>query len=123
MEPIFYTAALRNRITELRLQKDVSERQMSLDIGKSESYMGHISNGVSLPSVTELLNIISYFEMTPAEFFLPLTDRNLPLMQACEKLRKLDEKDIEIVTSVIERILTLYDEAEHKKCGINENRK
>ena len=111
MEPIFYTAALRNRITELRLQKDVSERQMSLDLGKSESYMGHISNGVSLPSVTELMNIISYFEMTPAEFFWPLTDQDLPLMQACEMLRKLDANDVELVTLFMQRMLDLYDEA------------
>lgn len=34
---------VRNRITELRLKKDVSEYQMSLDLGKNKSYIQGIS--------------------------------------------------------------------------------
>lgn len=36
------------RITELRLKKDISEYQMSLDLGKSKSYIQNISSGRSL---------------------------------------------------------------------------
>lgn len=44
---------VRNRITQLRLNKDVSEYQMSYDLGHSRGYIYNISSGKSLPSMTE----------------------------------------------------------------------
>ena len=35
---------VRNRITQLRLQKDVSEYQMSYDLGHSRSYINNITS-------------------------------------------------------------------------------
>ena len=58
-----YETFLRNRITELRTRKNVSEHRMSLDLGKSGSYIRSITNGMSLPSLRELFNIISYFDL------------------------------------------------------------
>lgn len=46
-----YIKFLRNRITQLRLQKGVSEYQMSLELGHSRGYVQNISSGKSLPSV------------------------------------------------------------------------
>ena len=71
-----YDAFTRNRITELRKLKNISEHKMSLDLGKSGSYIRAISSGVALPSLKELFNIIAYFDMTPAEFFAPLDDKD-----------------------------------------------
>ena len=52
-----YEAFVRNRITELREQKGVSEHRMSLELGKSGSYIRSITNGISMPSLRELFNI------------------------------------------------------------------
>ena len=41
-----YETFLRSRITELRVRKDVSEHRMSLDLGKSGSYIRSITNGM-----------------------------------------------------------------------------
>ena len=60
---------VRERITSLRMQKGVSEYQMSYDLGYSRGYINNISSGKSLPSVTELFAICDYFGITPAEFF------------------------------------------------------
>lgn len=60
---------VRNRITELRLNKKVSEYQMSYDLGHSRGYINNISSGKSLPSMSEFLYICEYFEITPAQFF------------------------------------------------------
>lgn len=60
---------VRERITSLRMQKGVSEYQMSYDLGHSRGYINNISSGKSLPSVTELFAICDYFGITPAEFF------------------------------------------------------
>ena len=63
-----YDEFIRIRITELRIAKNISEHKMSLDLDKSGSYIRGITSGAALPSLRELFNIISYFDMTPAEF-------------------------------------------------------
>lgn len=54
-----------------------------------------------MPSLRELFNIISYFDMTPAEFFAPLDDANIPYRELCEKLRTMNEEDLEKVSIFI----------------------
>ena len=88
-----YDEFIRNRITELRMNKNISEHRMSLDLDKSGSYVHGITSGAALPSLRELFNIINYFEMTPAEFFAPLEHYH----RLCEKLRMLDDDDLEKV--------------------------
>ena len=60
---------VRERITQLRKIKGVSEYQMSYDLGHSRGYINNISSGKTLPSMTEFLAICEYFCITPAEFF------------------------------------------------------
>lgn len=62
-------AFVRERITALRMQKGVSEYQMSYDLGHSRGYINNISSGKSLPSLTELFAICDYLNITPQEFF------------------------------------------------------
>ena len=47
---------IRNRITELRLKKGVSEYQMSMDLGQNKNYVQAISSGRALPSMKQFLN-------------------------------------------------------------------
>ena len=51
------TQFVRDRITQLRLKKGVSEYQMSYDLGHSRSYVYNISSGKSLPPMEEFLQI------------------------------------------------------------------
>lgn len=64
-----YETFLREWITELRIQKNLSEHALSLRLGKSGSYIRSITSKKALPSLKELFNIIIFFEMTPSEFF------------------------------------------------------
>lgn len=57
------------RIAELRMQKNVSARDMSLSLGQSASYINKIENRRILPSMAGFFYICDYFEMTPQEFF------------------------------------------------------
>ena len=106
MNEIKYDEFLRNRITELRLRKNVSEHRMSLDLDKSGSYIRSISNGAALPSVRELFNIIAYFDMTPAEFFAPLESTDTLFGKLCTRLRSLGEEELEKVLIFIDLIDT-----------------
>lgn len=64
-----YAEWFRQRLTELRIRKGVSARDMSLSLGQSESYINKIENKRTLPSLTGFFYICEYFEITPQEFF------------------------------------------------------
>ena len=57
------------RLVELRMNKGVSARDMSLSIGQSPGYINNIDNGVNLPSMTVFFYICEYLGITPMEFF------------------------------------------------------
>ena len=57
------------RLTELRMNKGVSARDMSLSLGQSPGYINNIENGVNLPSMYLFFYICDYFGITPLEFF------------------------------------------------------
>ena len=57
------------RLTELRLAKGVSARDMSLSIGQSAGYINNIENKNNLPSMRSFFYICDYLEITPQEFF------------------------------------------------------
>lgn len=60
---------VQERITELRLARDVSEYKLSKDLGYSKGYIQSISSGKTFPSITALYEICDYFDITPREFF------------------------------------------------------
>ena len=77
------------RLTELRIQKGVSARDMSLSLGQSESYINKIENKRTLPSFTGFLYICEYFNITPQEFFnthAPSPQKTKELISELEKL-------------------------------------
>ncbi len=77
------------RLTELRIQKGVSARDMSLSLGQSESYINKIENKRTLPSLTGFIYICEYFNITPQEFFntnATAPQRTKELVQELEKL-------------------------------------
>lgn len=97
---------VRDRITQLRLQKGVSEYKMSYDLGHSRGYINNISSGKSLPSMNEFFAICEYFGITPIEFFNENTTNPRALSDTVNNLQKLDDTDLELVNAVIGRFLS-----------------
>lgn len=96
---------IRERITQLRIQKGVSEYKMSYDLGHSRGYINNISSGKTLPSMTEFLAICDYFDITPVEFFdikaiNPKLSKNI-----LTAIEQLDEDDLELTLTNIKRLL------------------
>ena len=60
---------VRQRITELRVKRNISEYQLSYDVGHSKNYVHNIVSGYSQPSVKELLYLIEALGVTPRDFF------------------------------------------------------
>ena len=57
------------RLVQLRMNKGVSARDMSLSLGQAAGYINSIENGHSLPSLAMFFYICDYFGITPREFF------------------------------------------------------
>jgi len=94
---------IRSRLTQLRMQKGVSEYQMSLDMGHSRSYIQSIVSGKALPSMTEFLYMCEYLDVTPSAFFDEQTENPALLQKAIEEMRSLSDRDILSLLSLIER--------------------
>jgi len=96
---------IRERITQLRLKKGVSEYKMSYDLGHSRGYVYNISSGKALPPMKEFLAICDYFEITPQQFFDD-QDQNPELVRkALDGMRRLDEDDMLMLLGFINRLL------------------
>lgn len=95
---------IRERITQLRLKKGVSEYQMSYDLGHSRGYVYNISSGKSLPPMKEFLAICDYFGITPQQFFDPGNDSPELQKRAVDGIKSLDESDLRFVVELIERL-------------------
>ena len=95
---------VRKRITELRLQKNVSEMQMSYDLGHSKNYINNITVRKALPSMGEFFAICDYFGITPLEFFE--SENGSPELNAeiAADLKKLSSSDARLVLDIIKRL-------------------
>ncbi len=58
-----------NRITELREQKGVSEREMSIALGNSPNYSYFMKKNKSIPSLPMLNAVCQYLGITLPDFF------------------------------------------------------
>lgn len=95
-----------DRITELRMRDGLSEYQLSLNLGKSKSYIQCISSGKALPSLQGLLEICDYFNITPYEFFSidQYSDSFMENLRA-----NVDSLDIENLSKTVKFLESLKD--------------
>lgn len=88
------------RLTQLRMEKGVSARDMSLSLGQSESYINRIENGKMMPSMTVFFYICDYFDITPQEFFNS-TSPSKQLIQLIKDLLELEPDQIGHLAAII----------------------
>lgn len=91
------------RLAQLRTQKGVSARDMSLSLGQNVNYINNIETGKAFPSMTAFFYICEYLNITPMEFFDFPTENPWHIKALGEKIKLLSPRQIEI-------ILTLADE-------------
>lgn len=92
-----------DRITQLRIEKNVSEYQLSYDLGFSKSYMGMISRNKNMPSLSAFLSICEYFGITPAQFFVPYLDEHME--EVLHMFRDLTEEEQETIVNIMDAFL------------------
>lgn len=100
-----YEEFVKERITQLRLKKGVSEYQMSYDLGHSRGYIYNISSGKALPPLKEFFAICDYFEITPQQFFDTSSQHPELVQKALDGMEKLNESDMLMLLGIINRLL------------------
>ena len=94
------TAFISERIAQLRTEKNISARDMSLSLGQSQSYINNIENKKSLPSMEMFLYICDFLGVEPKDFFAQDTASPSLLYEAVEIFRTLTPKQLELMIAV-----------------------
>ena len=89
------------RLSQLRLTKGVSARDMSLSIGQSPSYINNIENGVGFPSMSVFFYICDYLGITPAEFFEAGSKDPVREKQLLQAARGLNSEQLDNLITLI----------------------
>lgn len=97
------------RIGQLRIEKGVSARDMSLSLGQSESYINKIENRRTMPSMAGFFYICEYFGITPEEFFSQNINSPIKSNKLNEELCRLTPKQSEHLLEVIKDLNKLNE--------------
>lgn len=95
---------VRDRITQLRISRGLSEYQLSYELGHSRGYINNISSGKSLPSMSEFFAICDYFDITPYEFFDSQKNNPVLISKAISEMESLTEDDMLLILTFINRL-------------------
>lgn len=95
---------IRNRITQLRINKNLSEYQMSLDLGHSKSYIQSISSGRAMPSMGEFISICEYLGISPKDFFDEGIQNPVLVDEILKEIKDLSDNDLSLLLELIRRI-------------------
>jgi transcriptional regulator with XRE-family HTH domain len=92
------------RLAKLRTERDVSAREMSLDIGQAHNYIANIESGKSQPSMQGFYYICEYLKISPKEFFDEGSTNPALLNELLEELKSLNNKTLEHVLALVREL-------------------
>ena len=100
-----YETEFQARLTQLREQKGVSARDMSLSIGQNPGYINNIESGKSMPSLSGIFYICDYLGITPSEFFDVGNQNPTRLGGIISDLKRLNDKQLETIEALLKEII------------------
>jgi len=95
---------IRDRITELRLLRGLSEYELSYGIERSKGFIQGITSGRRAPSVEALLEIIDYLGVEPEEFFRKREKEDRALEEMRAEALLMSDGDREIVLHLMKEM-------------------
>lgn len=88
------------RLSSLRMKKNVSAREMSLSLGQNGSYINRIENQRSLPSMHLFFYICEYLEISPKDFFDTELPNPVMINRIIDELKKMNDSQLDTVLAV-----------------------
>lgn len=102
LEKLFF-----KRLLQLRNEKGVSARDMSLSLGQNENYINNIENRKNFPSLKGLFYICEYLDVHPKDFFNDEIESPELTAKFLKQIENLNKNEIEhlmlIVNDLLER--------------------
>lgn len=98
-----YEEFFAKRLAQLRIEKGVSARDMSLTLGQSKSYINRIENGKMMPSMPVFFYICDYLKITPKDFF-DVNNTTIEFAQLVDDLYALSPEQISYLSKLISDI-------------------
>lgn len=92
------------RLIQLRMNKGVSARDMSLTIGQSPNYINSIESGGNYPSMATFFYICEYFGITPCNFFDTEAKDPTKVVELCEIAKDLPNEQLDILIALIKEL-------------------
>lgn len=89
------------RLTQLREDKQVSAREMSLALGQNCSYINRIENKKAFPSMQCFFYICEYLQITPQEFFDDKSQSPHTLNELMDSLKSLSPKQLDLINNIV----------------------
>ena len=89
------------RLVELRMNKGVSAREMSLSIGQAPSYINNIE---SFPSMTAFFYICDFLGVTPSEFFDTENTNPIKSRELLEATKGLKNEQLDSLISIAKNL-------------------
>lgn len=94
----------RDRLIELRTEKGVSAREMSISLGQGVGYISNIENGKNMPSWGSFFYICDYFKISPKDFFDVDSTSPAELNVLIEKMKNLGPQKLKLIGNIIDEM-------------------
>lgn len=100
-----YEEEFSKRLVQLRMEKSVSARDMSLSIGQNPGYINSIETGKALPSMSGFFYICDYLALSPREFFDFEVQQPDKVNNLVNNIRKLTPRQLGYISELIEDLV------------------
>lgn len=105
VDAAMYENEFARRLSQLRTNRGVSARDMSLSLGQNHGYINTIENGKAYPTMVNFFAICDFLHVSPQEFFDAGTRNPEKIRILTEMLKQLDERQIDSITAIVEGLL------------------
>ncbi|GAA4297966.1 helix-turn-helix transcriptional regulator [Anaerocolumna aminovalerica] len=97
-----YEALFIRQLEKFRIDKGVSQREMSLSLGQSAGYIAKLTSGHNLPRMITFFWICDYFNIHPRDFFNEEIIGNPVLIDSINKgLYKLSNEQLKYILALV----------------------
>lgn len=100
-----YEREFAQRLTQLRCQKGISARDMSLSLGQNPGYINTIENGKAFPTMSNFFYICDFLNITPQEFFDFSSESPEDLRKLTDNIKQLNNEQIMALSIIITGML------------------
>ncbi|MBO5197623.1 MAG: helix-turn-helix transcriptional regulator [Lachnospiraceae bacterium] len=104
MKPFDYVKFCSERVAQIRMERGLTARDLSLGLLQSESYINKIENRKALPSMKSFFSMCEYFNITPQDFFSADLEYPALIREIDEELFEMDEETLKLVLMLVKRL-------------------